>query len=340
MIEQFEFGIAALLASAAICFGLLLLLYPLLAGYALAKPNARSSHLTPTPQGGGIAVLGATTLVLAGAVFFGASNFQNPFALSLVFFCAVALAGVGAIDDIRPLQPTLRLALQTAAVIILVVALPSALRIFSALPWWIERTLLFVALLWFINLVNFMDGIDWMTVAEVVPVTAGLALFGLMGALPRDATLVAFALCGAMIGFAPFNRPVAKLFLGDVGSLSIGLLVGWLLIVLAGEGHLLAALLLPLYYLADATLTLLRRLVNGENILHAHRSHFYQRAMDKGYSVNQIVGSVFVINIILCGLAAITVISPSIPLRGLAAIIAGVMVGSLLLKFNGMRLVG
>ncbi len=96
------------------------------------------------------------------------------------------------------------------------------------------------------NLCNFMDGIDWMMVAEVVPVTGALAVFGLSGALPSEATLAAVALFGAVIGFAPFNRPVARLFLGDVGSLPIGLLLTWLLILLAGRGHLAAALLLPL----------------------------------------------------------------------------------------------
>ena len=127
-----------------------------------------------------------------------------------------------------------------------------------------------------------MDGLDWMTVSEVVPLSAGLALFGSMGALPNDATFVALAICGAMIGFAPFNRPVARLFLGDAGSLPIGLILAWLLILLAGSGHYLAALLLPLYYVADATITLLRRLADGERILDAHRSHFYQRAVDNG----------------------------------------------------------
>ena len=144
-----------------------------------------------------------------------------------------------------------------------------------------------------------MDGIDWMTVAEIAPVMAGLALFGLMGALPQDATLIALALCGAVIGFAPFNRPVAQLFMGDVGTLPIGLLLGWLLVLLAGRGYFAAAALLPLYYLADATVTLLRRLVNGEPITQAHRSHFYQRALDGGFSVYQIVVRVFVINIVV-----------------------------------------
>ena len=116
-----------------------------------------------------------------------------------------------------------------------------------------------------------MDGIDWMTVAEFVPITAGLVIFGLMGARPRDATFVAVALFGAIIGFAPFNRPVARLFLGDVGSLPIGLILGWMLILLAGNGHLAGALLLPLYYLADATITLAGRITRGVPITRPSR---------------------------------------------------------------------
>ena len=111
-----------------------------------------------------------------------------------------------------------------------------------------------------------------------------------------------------MLGFAYFNRPTARLFLGDVGSLPIGLLVGWLLVLLAGGGHLTAALLLPLYYLADATLTLIRRFSNGERVWQAHRTHYYQRATDRGYSVTEIVTRVFTVNICLAVLALITVI--------------------------------
>ena len=216
-------------------------------------------------------------------------------------------------------------------------ALPGELRVVPSLPYWLERGLFGLAILWFVNLVNFMDGIDWMTVAEVVPLTAGLVLFGLMGALPRDATVVALALCGAMIGFAPFNRPVARLFLGDVGSLPIGLLLGWLLVLLAGGGHCAAALLLPLYYLADATITLLRRLANGEPILQAHRSHFYQRAMDGTFSVYQIVGRVFLLNVALVGLAATTLLTPSYLLHAAALFAGCVLVGLLLYRFAAAK---
>ena len=319
-------------AAAIVSAALIRVLHPLLVRYALARPNARSSHRTPTPQGGGIAVIAATTIVLAAAALLSPISFSDPMRLAIVFACVVAMAVVGATDDIRPMEALPRLVLQAIAVLVVLAVLPESLRIIPALPWWIERALIFLAVLWFVNLVNFMDGIDWITVAEVVPVTAALALFGLMGALPADATLVALALCGAMIGFAPFNRPVARLFLGDVGSLPIGLALGWLLVLLAA-GHLAAALLLPLYYVADATITLLRRLINGEQIMQAHRSHFYQRALDGGLSVYQIVGRVFWLNIALIVLATATLLSPS-RLLHLAAVAAGcILVARLLHSF-------
>ena len=223
-----------------------------------------------------------------------------------------------------------RLVLQAAAVAVVIAALPDDLRAVPELPWWVERAGLLVGGVWFVNLVNFMDGIDWITVVEVVPVTAALVLFGVMGALPADATLVAMALCGGMIGFAPFNRPVARLFLGDVGSLPIGLLLTWLLIVLAGSGHLAAALLLPLYYLADSTITLLRRFANGEPVMKAHRSHFYQRALDNGFSVPDVVARVFVVNLALIGLAAATFVNAA-PVLHAAAVAAGCIIVGLLL---------
>jgi UDP-N-acetylmuramyl pentapeptide phosphotransferase/UDP-N-acetylglucosamine-1-phosphate transferase len=155
-----------------------------------------------------------------------------------------------------------------------------------------------------------------------------------MGALPWNATLVALALCGAIVGFAPFNRPVARLFLGDVGSLPIGLIVGWLLVLLAGGGHFAAALLLPLYYLADATITLLRRLAKGEQVTQAHRTHFYQRATDNGFSVYQIVGRVFVTNVVLAGLAAATVVSQARTIHVFMFLAGSMLVGILLWNFQ------
>ena len=310
--------IAASLATAV----LIVVLRPLLRRYTLARPNARSSHKVPIPQGGGIAVISITIVATAIALFsFPQLQADGLAQLNSVFAAATLLAILGAIDDISVLDAIPRLMLQIAAVVIVLYALPTELRVLPQLPFWVERVLLLLAGVWFINLVNFMDGIDWMTVAEVVPVTAGLVVLGIIGALPSSATLVAIALCGAMIGFAPFNRPIAKLFLGDVGSLPIGLLLGWLLLLLAGNGHLIAAVLLPLYYLADASITLLIRLTNRLPVLQAHRTHFYQRATDRGFSVIEIVARVFAVNLGLVMLALATVMAPghAMSLASLAA---------------------
>jgi UDP-N-acetylmuramyl pentapeptide phosphotransferase/UDP-N-acetylglucosamine-1-phosphate transferase len=307
----------------------------MLARHAVAHPTARSSHSAPTPQGGGFAVLAATLIAVAGAAILSGDMANN--SLWLVLAAAVLIAVVGAVDDVHSIAVVPRLFLQAASVAIVLVALPDALRIVPAFPLWLERALIGFALLWFVNLVNFMDGIDWMTVVEVVPVTGGLVLFGAMGALPRDATVVALALGGAVVGFAPFNRPVARLFLGDVGSLPIGLLLGWLLIVFAGGGHLAAALLLPLYYLGDATITLLRRLANGEPILQAHRTHFYQRATDNGFSVSQIIGRVFLLNLALIALAATTLLTASLLVHAAALITGCVLVAALIYRFTVAR---
>lgn len=329
-----EFGGIVFLAAAAISFVLLLLLKPVLGRYALAKPNARSSHKMPTPQGGGIAVVAATIVVVGAAAISHPTLISESWRLAVVFASVIALAIVGISDDLQPMAALPRLVLQAVAVAMVIVVLPGEMRALAALPWWVERGLLFIGILWFVNLVNFMDGIDWITVAEVVPVAAGLTLFGLVGALPIDATLTAFGLCGAMIGFAPFNRPVAQLFLGDVGSLPIGLLLGWLLVLLAGHGYLAAAVLLPLYYVGDATITLLRRFANGEPVMQPHRSHYYQRALDNGLTVSQIVGRVFAVNIVLVGFASATILNAS-PILQLTMLIAGcILVGALLRAFS------
>ena len=141
----------------------------------------------------------------------------------------------------------------------------------------------------------------------MVPIAAVTALIGFSGLIPPDTAIVAAALGGALLGFAPYNRPVAKIFLGDVGSLPIGLLLGWGLLELAMHQQIAAALLPPLYYLADATLTLFRRIARREAFWAAHRSHFYQRATDNGFTVWRVIGEVFALNVGLALLALASV---------------------------------
>jgi len=308
---------------------------PFLLKHVLARPNARSSHKVPTPQGAGIAVVLAT-LAAAGLLLASRSGIPPNLPLT-VFGATVFIAAVGFADDIRPIPILPRLLLQALAVGALLAASPSEFRIIPAFPFWLERGLLLLAGLWFINLVNFMDGLDWMTVAEIVPITAAMTVLGLYGELPPSAAVIAAALCGAMIGFAPFNRPVATIFLGDVGSLPIGLMVGWCLLQLAGQHHLAAALLLPLYYLADATVTLLRRVARGEPFWIAHRSHFYQSATNNGFSVLQVVGGVFVLNLALAALAIASIEMRSREADAVCLVLGIVAVASVLFRFSRKR---
>lgn len=329
---------ATIAGTALLCAGLIQLLHPLLRRHALAKPNIRSSHQNATPQGGGIAVIAATlgiASLLAVSVDGVATNFKSD--LLGVFTAALLVALVGAADDLSAIPIVARLLFQAIAVALVISTLPANLSIIPFAPVWVERAILFVGMLWFVNLVNFMDGIDWMTVAEMVPVAAGLALLGLLGVLPTHAAVVALALLGAVLGFAPFNRPVARIFLGDVGSLPIGLLLAWALVLLAARGHIAAAFLFPLYYLADATITLLRRLVNGKNVWKAHRTHFYQRATDNGYPVPDIVKRVFAVNTGLVVLAVITVGFDSHLVSFAALVLGALAVGQLLLTFARRR---
>jgi len=331
-----ENGILAVVAILAGLFsgGLIIALMPWLKAYALARPNARSSHREPTPQGGGIAVIVATLLAAwLGVSLAGMAALGDVLALTVA---ALALAATGAVDDIRPLPVRLRLALQCAAVGFVLAFIPAESRIIPELPWWLERAGLLLGGIWFVNLTNFMDGIDWMTIAEAVPIAGAIILLGLLGFLgvvPTSPLMVAVALFGAMIGFAPFNKPVARLFLGDVGSLPIGLLLAWLLFHVAASGHLAAAILLPLYYLADTALTLLRRALAREPVWQAHRSHFYQRATDGGFSVNAIVLRVFLVNLALGALAIITVVRPHGSVSAAALGVGAAMVGMLLESF-------
>jgi UDP-N-acetylmuramyl pentapeptide phosphotransferase/UDP-N-acetylglucosamine-1-phosphate transferase len=324
----------ALAGGAVLSAALIVVLKPLLVRYALARPNARSSHTMPTPQGGGIAVVGSALVVgLAVAVAAG----QDLTRLATVAAAAAALAVVGAVDDIRPLPAAPRFLLQILAVAAVVIA--TGVRVLpDAVPLPLEQAALILGGVWFVNLVNFMDGLDWITVAEMVPVTASVAVLGPVAGVPAPVSLAAVALCGALLGFAPFNRPVAKLFLGDVGSLPIGLLAGWMLLELAAAGGIAAAILLPLYYLMDATITLLKRLARGERVWEAHRSHFYQQATSNGFSALVVSAHVFALNLVLAALAAATLVWPS-PLVSVVAIALGIgLVGVMLRHFAQPRL--
>ncbi len=244
----------------------------------LDHPTDRSSHSAPTPRGGGIAIM-ATLLLIWGVVAVAAS--ARPTGIAIVLFAAVGLSALSFIDDLRGLPVITRLAAQVVAVAIGLTALPADMPVFQGL-FQPTMDLLLTALLWlwFVNLFNFMDGIDGISGVEGAAVGIGVMLVALVGGIAPEWALYGVALAGAVLGFLRWNWPPAQVFMGDVGSVGIGFLGGWLLLSLAAYGQWVAALILPLYYLADATITLFRRLLRGERVWRAHRSHYYQRAAE------------------------------------------------------------
>ena len=281
----------------------------------LDHPGERSSHTVPTPRGGGLAVvaviLAAWTAIAALA---GTLTLYWP-ALAAAFL----LAAVSWIDDLRKLGPAPRLVAQAAAVAAGLVALPSAGPVFQGLlPPALDAVAAAVVWLWFVNLFNFMDGIDGISGAETASIGVGLCLVALVGAGSAEVGLYALTAAAAALGFLPWNWPPARIFLGDVGSVPLGYLIGWLLLSAAGEGYWAAALLLPLYYLADATLTLARRLARGERIWRAHREHYYQRAVQRGLNHAAVVWVVLATNLVLGACAVLSVAGATAAAVGLA----------------------
>jgi len=297
----------------------------------LDHPNERSSHAVPTPRGGGIAVLAAVLPIWALIAIFGPGSSHNAF---LPISAALVLAFVSWRDDIGGLSARARFAVHIGAVAVGLMAFLSRGPIFPLLlPLWLDRLAAGFAWLWFLNLFNFMDGIDGITGAETAAIGIGAGIVALL--IPADVdALYGLSIAAAALGFLLWNWHPAKIFMGDVGSVPLGYLLGWLLLDLASHGAWAPALILPLYYLADATLTLLSRLARGERIWQAHREHFYQRAVRGGLSHARVVQAILLADVILIGLAYWSVPSSPLPFMQLAL---AILVVVLLLGFLGTR---
>jgi UDP-N-acetylmuramyl pentapeptide phosphotransferase/UDP-N-acetylglucosamine-1-phosphate transferase len=217
---------------------------------------------------------------------------------------AVVLGAIGWLDDLHGLSPALRLLVQFAAVAGGIWALPRGAVFQGWLPPALDGVAAAFAWVWFVNLFNVMDGIDGLDGSEAAALGLGLMLLAAMGVGgDLDVAGPATAIAAASLGFLVWNWAPARIFLGDVGSVPLGYALGFLLLEQAARGHWRAALILPLYFLADATLTLLRRLLRGELVWQAHREHFYQRAVQRGLSHAAVVVRVIAADIVLIGCA-------------------------------------
>ena len=285
--------------------GMIWVALPFAGSLALAVPNARSSHAKPTPQSGGL-FLAATIIFIAIALCAWHENFKPEILKTLVPI--ICLAFIGWLDDRRGLPIFQRLvAFSVISVAYAAMSVPT-FNGFVAPPLGVLLGSFFLIVL--INITNFMDGIDGMIVAEFVPMSIFLAILAGSGLVGQFYGFLAVILSGALLGFFVFNRPKAKIFLGDSGSLVVGFIGGIFLLEVSEKLGPQAIVLLPLYFLCDAGFTLARRLLRREHFWKAHRQHFYQKAFDNKQSNWSIIIRVALCNFLLCLMFYCTTILP------------------------------
>jgi UDP-N-acetylmuramyl pentapeptide phosphotransferase/UDP-N-acetylglucosamine-1-phosphate transferase len=266
----------------------------------LDLPNERSSHALPTPRGLG---LGVVPIVVVAWLLIGAFWPSARQEIFVVCIAASVLAALSWVDDLRNLPAAPRLLAQVVAVSIGVAAF-GAPALFPAtwMPTLVGQAV--CALLWLglINQVNFTDGIDGNLGAMLVCV--GIGLFGVtvVSGGPMALGALALTLAGAAAAFLQLNWSPAKAFMGDVGSVPIGYLTGWLLMRTAADIDWAPVLILPLFYFADTAVTYSSMILRGHKFWRPHRNYLYQRA-SPGMSHARIVVAIVVCNVALIALA-------------------------------------
>jgi UDP-N-acetylmuramyl pentapeptide phosphotransferase/UDP-N-acetylglucosamine-1-phosphate transferase len=253
--------------------------------HLLDHPNERSLHSRPTPRTGGVAIF------VALGVAVGLWSLGTDPTLPLYGLSAGAgfVAALSFLDDRKGLPVSVRLPGHLIAAGLLVIgglALPAFSLPGMAWHWpeWLGVLLSLFFLIWMINLYNFMDGMDGFAAGMTV---IGFGTFALLGYLASNPVFLAINLMivSAAAGFLLFNFPPARIFMGDAGSSLLGLLAGGLSIWGVREEvfPFWVALLVFSPFIVDATVTLLRRLVRGERVWEAHKTHYYQRLVQSGW---------------------------------------------------------
>lgn len=269
-----------------------------LAGGVLDLPNARSSHQLPTPRGGGAAVV--VTSAIAYLILFEVGVLHRELALALSG--GIAIAAVGFLDDRRSVSPLLRLAIHMGAAVWALWwlgGLPVLQIGLTSVPLgWAGYVLGVLAIVWVLNLFNFMDGIDGIAGSEAIfIVCAALLLDHRDGSMEMLAAGLVFVAASA--GFLAWNWPPAKIFLGDVGSGYSGYLIGVLGLAAAFQrpAEIWVWLILGGVFFVDATVTLVRRVARGERVYQAHRIHAYQWLARRWGSHRRVTVSVLAVNV-------------------------------------------
>jgi UDP-N-acetylmuramyl pentapeptide phosphotransferase/UDP-N-acetylglucosamine-1-phosphate transferase len=261
----------------------------------LDRPVERSVHRVPIPRGAGLAVVPILTLLWLFLPAFDPGAMALPWMLVIG---TVLVAIVSWIDDLHGLPALPRLGVQALAVVLGLVALAQLPPVFQGwLPRPLDLALSGLLWLWFVHLFNFMDGSDTVAGGQALTIGLGLAAIAIDHGWATGLTAAqGLALGGVELGLLFWNRPPAKIFLGDVGSIPLGYLIGWLLLWAASEGAWAAALILPAWFLADTTLTLIKRAGRRAPLLEPHSEHSNQEAIRLGHSQARVAGLALIAN--------------------------------------------
>jgi UDP-N-acetylmuramyl pentapeptide phosphotransferase/UDP-N-acetylglucosamine-1-phosphate transferase len=275
-------------------------------------PNERSSHSRPVARGGGLAI--AVICVIGWFVLLVCWPDENRFGMACFAGGAVMIAGISILDDIHTVSSAVRFAVHGAAAVLLLLGYGDW-RIVS-LPFvgefcigWLGVPLVFLWIVGLTNAYNFMDGIDGIAACQAI--TAGLGWL-IVGRLNGQATVpwLALFVTASSVGFLVHNWHPAKIFMGDVGSALLGYAFAFLAVA-AGDKDprmILAGALFVWPFVFDATFTFFRRMLRGENVFAAHRSHLYQRLVIAGWSHAQTTLLYAVLDVLGMGLGILYVV--------------------------------
>ena len=270
--------------------------------YAIKKsimdiPNDRSSHTVATPRGGGLAII--ISIYIGICILYSTNNIQSSLFYALLSSLPIVI--VSLIDDIISLSSKIRFLVQLLCAVLAVYFLGGINSIdfilFELNGWWLN-IIVVICIIWVTNLYNFLDGIDGYAGSEAV-----LVGFGSFILLQNEVGLI---IAISTLGFLCFNFPIslgksyvkkASIFMGDVGSATLGFLFAILCFYDTGDGNIYIWLVLLSLFWFDATITLIRRLKNGENITKPHKKHAYQRLHQLSWSHSKVVCFAIIFNI-------------------------------------------
>jgi UDP-N-acetylmuramyl pentapeptide phosphotransferase/UDP-N-acetylglucosamine-1-phosphate transferase len=271
------------------------LLAPLAVSYAeklslMDISNHRSSHIGITPRGGGIVFI--IVFFTSSIIYYLLIGKTPNFSLLTVLICALIMAVIGWLDDFADLSVKIRFTVQFLVVLYSCLFIP---RIWDAVPVIVEKTTIVFAWMWFINLFNFMDGTDGYATQEAFFICIGLFL------LSSSIGIITFLLGVSVLGFLRVNYPKAKIFMGDVGSIFLGYILGGFLIYSIAEHSItiVQAIILTSLFSVDSTYTLIKRGLQKKKIWKAHREHWYQRFNITGASHKAIFWIGVIYNLII-----------------------------------------